>query len=857
MKQEPLRASYIVFRKIAMESANEPIPTLPSHLITNEDVLMKFAKSFSHNAKVCNESGFHILFSSVEELDKKEGRCHNQVHSFICNEIIPKMNKKALKEALQEVKNSDDEFVNKETYYSVIENGIVVDRILINEKSLSKRFNFDKLASSCKSANMDCANTVYEMCDLIDTYDISPEAKFNIALENVTYTMGKVGFSSGDVSKAVVDYFLLTPVIPDAVYETTQSLVKNCKLLSDKDKSELSYFTEAKNDRYKTEITYLAYKCSTDEAKNLIISSISIKSEKDASSYIKKAVYAASSSVDGKHIISSIFMIPLRGKVSKSFVAYQYRLAKDKAKMETKFDKEFEKQIETIIDDEDDILIKEAFLLTDMDEDIGEQQVVEVVSGYYPNTSIMESENFGDSEDIKKILGDFKAEQKKSMGKFKYYLGKIYRKSPEAIIDETPNILGIIRIVFILAPSVIPVIGVPLTLVAVFIDRLITMGINEKQTENLIKKLDAEIDKVDKDIEKRPEKKEELEKYKKCIQSSLVKVEAYRKTITDNDIEGRKGSSSSGNDDFDFDLDFELEQSLVGLNAMNIVMDAYQDNTLTDKVCNIFNEFAKEEPITYDIFNSLLEVCANCGESINMNKIFERANQFRSENSDSAIQLAKMGTALNEMSYNLDKYRASTEMALDRVISEAYYTEQLQEVISEGFNLNKLKLLFQMAKQKGKDLSTKEKAFWKNMDIMTSGFMRNVEKAMTSDRREGIIKGSLIPSFSKCMRSAIAIGALTFINPVLGLITAMGTIALSKKLNNKERQLIYDEIETELKVVEKEIEMANNDGDMKKYRCMLQYQKRLERERQRIKYGIKAHGRDAALYMNTSPKGGH
>lgn len=31
---------------------------------------------------------------------------------------------------------------------------------------------------------------------------------------------------------------------------------------------------------------------------------------------------------------------------------------------------------------------------------------------------------------------------------------------------------------------------------------------------------------------------------------------------------------------------------------------------------------------------------------------------------------------------------------------------------------------------------------------------------------------------------------------------------------------------------------------MKKYRFLLQYQKKLARERQRIKYGLKVHGRD-------------
>ena len=78
--------------------------------------------------------------------------------------------------------------------------------------------------------------------------------------------------------------------------------------------------------------------------------------------------------------------------------------------------------------------------------------------------------------------------------------------------------------------------------------------------------------------------------------------------------------------------------------------------------------------------------------------------------------------------------------------------------------------------------------------------------------------------------------------PMLGVITAIGIFASSKFLNGREKQLIYDEIDTELKVLEKEINMAEQDGDMNKYRFLLQYQKKLTREKSRIKYGATLKG---------------
>ena len=77
----------------------------------------------------------------------------------------------------------------------------------------------------------------------------------------------------------------------------------------------------------------------------------------------------------------------------------------------------------------------------------------------------------------------------------------------------------------------------------------------------------------------------------------------------------------------------------------------------------------------------------------------------------------------------------------------------------------------------------------------------------------------------------------------MGLISAFSYFACSKALNHRERQLIYDEIDTELKVVEKEISIAENDNDMKRYRFLLNYQKKLQRERQRIRYNLKVNGR--------------
>ena len=63
---------------------------------------------------------------------------------------------------------------------------------------------------------------------------------------------------------------------------------------------------------------------------------------------------------------------------------------------------------------------------------------------------------------------------------------------------------------------------------------------------------------------------------------------------------------------------------------------------------------------------------------------------------------------------------------------------------------------------------------------------------------------------------------------------------MSKNLTRKERMLLLDELEVEMEVIDKEIELAQNKNQIKRYRQLLQYKKKCQREYQRIKYNIKA-----------------
>ena len=168
---------------------------------------------------------------------------------------------------------------------------------------------------------------------------------------------------------------------------------------------------------------------------------------------------------------------------------------------------------------------------------------------------------------------------------------------------------------------------------------------------------------------------------------------------------------------------------------------------------------------------------------------------------------------------------------------------------SKGFNFNKafnaLKLALHGLRGKTKDLSQKEKEASKNLDASASHFMKAIHDGLVSDRREAIIKGSIIPSFSRCVKYAIGLVGLGGISMVLVgnilpvIILSLGGFAMSKKLTKRERMLLLDEIEIELEVVDKEIANAESKNQMKKYKKLLAYKKDLQRQYQRIKYNVK------------------
>ena len=142
-----------------------------------------------------------------------------------------------------------------------------------------------------------------------------------------------------------------------------------------------------------------------------------------------------------------------------------------------------------------------------------------------------------------------------------------------------------------------------------------------------------------------------------------------------------------------------------------------------------------------------------------------------------------------------------------------------------------LKSLTQKLKDKDKTISNK-------IDVTMDQVQKSAENALISKNREAVIKGKLLPSASQCIKAAVATGAAWLVSPALAVIGVLGSVAMSKKLQKKERKLILDDIEIELDMCERYLKLAEEKNDMKAIRNIMQTKRSLQRQQQRLKYNM-------------------
>ena len=480
--------------------------------------------------------------------------------------------------------------------------------------------------------------------------------------------------------------------------------------------------------------------------------------------------------------------------------------------------------------------------------------------------------------DFDKIFNDFKKQDTENKeSKLTMLVRKLYTKNVDNIVEETPNFLNWIRLVFVLGTVALnPVLGAIVAIGDIFV----RLHFERDETEKMIKCFDNEIKKSETKMKssKDNEEKARLKEYITALKKTRDKIDAYyEKMLTDKEIDAKYDSDvatdtfgdlktnivggSKDNDDFDFDDDdFNFDDDEDFLEAAVDTIDTI--STLADDNAQ-YNNIGMDTITNMDIFNaddldSLAKLSVTYPDvwapELIENAINAQVNRIRKgkvtfENALERFQrLNAYDTALKTLhTYKPAQPSTIAECVNDitalnacmEAVNSIIYSYKNRDVMVEASFINSLKLASEKLKKNIQKLSDKDRTISKNVDVSLSQLRKSMENSLTNENREAVIKGSILPSSSKIIKLAITTGALWLVNPAVAVITALGYLGLSAKHKRKERQLILDELEVELKMCEKYIDIAESKNDMKALKQLLTIQKNLKRQEQRIRYKMK------------------
>lgn len=650
--------------------------------------------------------------------------------------------------------SSKREEVATEAYRQMIEKCDIMahcDRVIENYNKVSKRFNLDKLFLENTRIN-GIEDTVVELCNMIDTYNMPSTIKFNTVIETAWYGFESncIPYDKSKILETAVDYFLFKE---DGLDSCRQILESTLFYDKNEDMGNIDIFTEEEPET------------DTESVSEAIMHSV-----------------------------------------------------------------------------------------------VGMHTNIEPVS---------------ESTDFNEIFEKFKKEElpktDKPESKLKILIDKLYRKDVNSIVDETPDLLRWLRRFFIVGSCAVPLIGPVLAAVSLIADKFITIHKEREELPKMLKCFNNEIKASKTKLQSTDdsEEKKKLEKYIKSLEDARDKISTYyNDLLTDEEQDKRfenmaedEGYESDDSDfDFDFDDDEFFENSIFGNihRSITSIIEVGESNAINETsmyklvshmndedLCNLarlvnrYPETFYKESVVAGINNEIMAIQKG---RINFSSILEKS--MRSSALANALSVIETETkydnavtifeGANELDIVNEAYRALM------IMIDAY--ENQNHLLEASFT-NTLKVASMKLRNAMTKLSDKERNISRSLDIGMNSFKKSIERALTNDNRESIIKGSVLPSFSKILKMCIINAGLIVFGKEVGLVTAvigtLGYFAVNGKFKAKERQMVIDEIEIELEMCEKYINIAEQRNDMQALRQLLTTKKELERQRQRIKYKMK------------------
>lgn len=470
-------------------------------------------------------------------------------------------------------------------------------------------------------------------------------------------------------------------------------------------------------------------------------------------------------------------------------------------------------------------------------------------------TLITESKDSKIKDKIKK----FKLKPKKDIGDLKDLIRGVLMNHSQEAIDETPNILGMIFVFFVLAGTL----AISVVAGAIALMTMIFVGIkwSEDECDKQIKHYKDHIKKVKNRIAKAKSEKEKerLNEYLSSLEKNLEKLEDYRENLKSDiqkqreEEEENKKSEESSNDDFSLESVKNIADDLFVLEKAieNITKNKINISTIQEKINNINNanidaitEFSIKNPDLIhpeELSEILTEQREDTLKLVDVNKYVRstilsenitKLNNFKYDFSEEC----SIQSALHEM--------ANTIITRDVIEESLLYTKESQTPLLELSFTNTINMAIERVKKAATDLSDKEKIMSKTVDQSLENFGRGITDVYKTENREAVIRGNVLPPASRIIKMAIITGLAFLLHPALAVISVLGHVAMARETRAKERSIILDELDVELNMCNRYIKQAEDKNDLKAVRQCLMIKKKLEAQRNRLRYKMEVEYKD-------------
>lgn len=735
------------------------------------------------------------------------------------------------------------------------------DRLLRNHEKLNIKEstsldNFIKNNYDIYSS--DNIETIYEACDMIYGYKMKFSTKFNVALENILYSISKITNIDSNTRKNilenVVDRFCS---YDDASMYVIQTVLENNQFYSDDDKEYVDYIYDDINTINESKIDKKEKKSHKlkDMLAGLSIKKMSNTKLYNAVKFILRKLYTKSKDniLDElpnfftwarKMIVFSTFVVPPVGiitamvdyfiSMSLSRSATKEMLEKmrrerdntrkkaDKAKGETKkkyeaYLKQLDKDIQKV-EDYEDTLYSDKENDERMSKDYGgDDDMDDLLEGTFLNLN----DNVVSVEDY-----------------FEYHHYDVFREL-KTLFEFTKGLRG---------KYIVPVEDIELC------------KFRDLNPKTLYQFLDGNCEIIFK-----------LADWL-CIyqRNDLLRTHSNMTVDEANEIikdEVLKTTEKINNMSEDFSVYCDGDDDLWSIYAVlnGAVLDTEQDKYDQMTQEEIVKQIVLSDNIEYATNNDLYKALESNIRSLDKDDLKLIVDCIYESNIIDKDKIIDIYTEYkNELKGN-DKYNCSSilETGIDKLNKRkepkaCYYLEEYEDynnithtLLEAGKLKTKLKIANKKATDKAnvvksrvvnkaKELNTKQKMTSEKLDNFVDNFYDKAQRELSNKNREQVIKGNILPSFSTIIKMAIGSAGLGIINPALGAISFVGGLAVSKKGTKKEKQYILDEIEVQLELVEKKISYAESNNDMKALENLLKIKQRLQREKQRIIYNGRA-----------------